>query len=96
MQLHGHHVHHKQSEYVVNPHPSPATVRGTELALFRAEQALRAGRLLTPGEAAALAGPDARGKETLFSIARDAAWETEGDMDDILWHLDEKFPNLAK
>jgi len=96
MQLHGHHNHHKQSEHVVNPHPGPATVRGIELALFRAEQALHAGRLLTPGEAAALAGPDARGKETLFSIARNAAWETEGDMDDILWHLDEKFPNLAK
>lgn len=97
MQLHGHSLHHKSAVgRVCNPNPSPETLRGIELAIFRAESALQAGRLLTPGEAVALAGPSARGKDTLYSIARDAAWETNGDLEDILCHLDDRFPSLEK
>ena len=97
MQLHGHSIRRKSIiGRVCNPNPSPETLRGIQLAIFRAESALQAGRLLTPGEAAAPAGPDARGKDTLYSIARDAAWETNGDLEDILYHLDERFPSMEK
>lgn len=65
------------------------------MAIKRAQVALREGRLLTPGEALALAGPEARRDETLFSIARAVAIETGGDQADILCRLGERFPELT-
>ena len=76
-------------------HVDEITAHSVETALARAAAALDAGRLLSPGEALALAGPAAREKETLFSIARDVAWETGGDATDILCRLGERFPVYA-
>jgi hypothetical protein len=56
---------------------------------------LKDGRLISPGEALALAGPEARKDETLFSIARDVAWETGGDQSEILCRLGAEFPHLS-
>ncbi|HEY0947393.1 MAG TPA: hypothetical protein VGD81_19070 [Opitutaceae bacterium] len=63
-------------------------------AIARAERALHAGQLLTPFEAMALAGPEARSKQTLFSIARDVAWATHTDQDELLAALGERFPEF--
>jgi len=71
------------------------TAHAAATALARAALALDSGRLLSPGEALALAGKDARDKETLFSIARDVAWETGGDAADILCKLGERYPVYA-
>jgi len=71
------------------------TAHAATVALARAAVALDSGRLLSPGEALALAGGDAREKETLFSIARDVAWETGGNQSDILCLLGERYPVYA-
>lgn len=76
-------------------HPDALTRRAAEQAIARAEQALAGARLLSPGDALALAGQDAREKETLFSIARAVAWETGADQDEILCRLGEKFTDFA-
>ncbi len=78
-----------------NLHPSAATLQAIELAAQRAEHARQHSRLLTPNEAMALALGAARDKETLYSIARAAAWETDGDVDDVLCHLGERFPDFT-
>ena len=73
---------------------SSAATQAIATAVTRVEQALRSGRLLTPFEAMALAGPEARSKETLFSIARAVAWTTNTDQDEILTELGERFPDF--
>ena len=76
-------------------HPDAPTVKAAFLAISRAKAALDAGRLLSPREALAIAGKVAREKETLFSIARAVAWETNTDQDEVLCRLGEKFPDFA-
>ncbi len=78
-----------------NQHPDAVTVQDIQRAYVRAEAALRAGRLISPAEAMALALGAAREKETLFSIARTLAWETGGDLEDILCYLGERYPDFA-
>lgn len=92
MQLHGTPKH----KYHASLHPSAPMLRAVGLAIGRAHDALYAGRLLSPGEAAALACGEARSKETLYSIARAVAFDTECDVDEIEAHLNEHFPDLAK
>jgi hypothetical protein len=74
---------------------TPEMEHAISVALRRAQAALGAGRLISPGEAMALAGPAARTKETLFSIARDVAGETQTDQDEILAELNRRFPDLG-
>jgi hypothetical protein len=76
-------------------HPAESTLHAVKIALERAAQALQEGRLLSPMEAMALAGPEARKDETLFSIARAVAWETGTDQAEILCRLGERYPDLA-
>jgi hypothetical protein len=76
-------------------HPDTVTLQAIELALRRAEKALEQGCLLSPVEAMALALHEAREKETLFSLARNVAFETGGNMDDILCRLGERYPDYA-
>jgi hypothetical protein len=76
-------------------HIDEMTAQAVALALERAEFSLQNGRLLSPGEALALAGPEARERDTLFSIARDIAWETGTDQAEILCRLGERFPVYA-
>jgi hypothetical protein len=76
-------------------HPDDVTQHAIGLALVRAESALAEGRLLSPAEAMALAGGDATTRETLFSLARDVAWETGGSQADILCRLGERYPDYA-
>jgi hypothetical protein len=96
MELHSHDKRHRDfTGHTCPAHLSEASRRGVHVAMERAKTALKEGRLLTPGEALALAGPEARHDETLFSIARAAAWESGGSQDDILCHLGEHFPGLT-
>jgi hypothetical protein len=74
---------------------TPETERAISLSFRRAEAALAAGRLISPAEAMALAGPAARTKETLFSIAREVAGETQTDQDELLSELNRRFPDLG-
>lgn len=92
MQLHGIPRHRHRAPL----HLDLATARAAEIAMSRAESALYAGRLLSPGEALAIACGEARNKETLFSIARTVAWETHTDVDIVEAILNEHFPDLAK
>lgn len=78
-----------------NPHPDAVTAQAIQQAFERAERALQAGRLISPVEAMALALGAAREKETLYSIARSLAWETGGDLEDILCYLGERYPDFA-
>lgn len=94
MQLHGH--KHKVAVTGRCAHAfDGATQRAVELACARAEHALLQGRLLSSGEALALAGPEARSKETLYSIARATVWEHGGEIDDVLAKLEERHPDLV-
>ncbi len=92
MQLHTGHKHHPNCSL----HPDAATLRAAEIAIHRAQAALHVGRLISPGEALALACGDARTKETLYSIARAVGFETDCDIDEIEGHLREYFPRLAE
>jgi len=97
MQLQSHHHGHRHhaAHRVVLPPPDAATQLALDAAIRRVETVLHQGRMLTPGEALALAGPEARHDETLFSIARAVAWETGRNQDELLYWLEEKFPALA-
>jgi hypothetical protein len=96
MELHSHHKRKRDfTGHACSLHLDEATRQAIELALARADLALQEGRLISPGEALALAGPEARKDETLFSIARDIAWETGCEQDEILCRLGEKFPDLS-
>lgn len=71
---------------------SPETLAAFALAAAFAEQCLSEGRLLNSHEAMALAGGEARGKETLYSIARAFAQSEDVDLADLLCDLERKFP----
>ena len=43
----------------------------------------------------ALAGPEARSKDTLYSIARDTAWEENVDTETLLTELEHHFPTYC-
>ena len=96
MELHSHHKHLRDfTGRTCAVHPDELTRNAAEIALARARFALEEGRLISPGEALALAGPEARKDDTLFSIARTVAGEMGGDLDEILCRLGEKYPHLS-
>ena len=74
-------------------HQSVETLDAFGRAAAIVEQLQREGRLLTSAQAMALAGGEAREKETLYSIARQCA---AGDVDlaDLLCDLERKFPEF--
>ena len=75
-------------------HP-PEMIRAIRHAFHRAQNAHDTGRLITPFEAMALAGPEARSKDTLYSIARDTAWEENVDTETLLTELEHHFPTYC-
>ena len=50
---------------------------------------------LKPFEAMAVACKDGHSTETLYSIARNAAFATGGDVDTVLKHLEHAWPDFA-
>lgn len=95
MQLHDQHPKRFFTGHQFESHLDLRTARAVEEALHIAAQALHDHRLLTPGEALALAGPEARLKETLFSIARSVASKTDCDQDTIICKLGERYPDFS-
>ena len=96
MYLHGRpHRNRDFTGHTCELRPSERVRRASDIAIARAEQALHEGRLLSPDEAMVLAGPEARKDETLYSIARAVAWETDCDLDEILCRLGERFPDQS-
>lgn len=94
MQLHGH-KHHVSVTGRATLALDESTRHAVEQAIAKAQQFLYAGKLLSPGEAMAIAGPEARRKETLFSVACSIAWQTDCDQEQILAALEQHFPDLA-
>lgn len=96
MELHSHQKRLRDfTGHTCSLHPDELTRNATEIALERARFALEEGRLISPGEALALAGAEARKDETLFSIARSVSFEMGGDLDEILCQLGQKYPHLS-
>jgi hypothetical protein len=97
MPLHGEHDRHRDfTGHTLSPNPDELTWRATAIAVERADKALKEGRLLTPGEALALAGTsEARKDDTLYSIARAVAWETGANPEEVLSRLGAAFPEMS-
>jgi hypothetical protein len=74
-----------------SPRLDAATTRCVEVATARAATAMRAGNLLSSYEAMLMAGPEARRRETLYSIARATAGEIGGDLEELLGVLERRF-----
>ncbi len=80
------------------PPPAPhdaATRSALEGALRRAQECHDRHRLLKPFEAMAVACRDGHSTETLYSIARAAAFAADGDVDTVLRHLEHAWPDFA-
>jgi hypothetical protein len=73
------------------PRLDPASARSVEVATARAGAAMRAGNLLSSLEALLMAGPEARRRETLYSIAQATTRELGGDADEVLAVLERRF-----
>jgi len=96
MQLHSHHKRIRDfTGHTCSLHPDELSRHATEIALARARRRLGGRPPDLARRALALAGPEARKDETLFSIARAIAWETGADQDEILCRLGEKYPDLS-
>ncbi|MFT3830325.1 MAG: hypothetical protein QM691_11550 [Opitutaceae bacterium] len=81
-----------------SPLPVPqdaATRRALAEALRRAQECHDRHRLLKPHEAMAVACRDGHTTETLYSLARNAAFATGGDVDIVLQHLEHAWPDFA-
>lgn len=64
-------------------------------AIAIVEEAVHRGRLLTPGEAMALACGEARESETLYSIALKLSHRHDLDLEELLASLQQRFPGYA-
>ncbi len=99
MPHHGHNIHRDRHgrplPTACSLHQSPETVEAFARAARYVERCVGDGRLLNSHEAMALAGGEARAKETLYSIARQFAQEDGVDQSDLLCDLERKFPEYA-
>lgn len=73
---------------------TPETLKAYGRALSLIESCIHEGRLLTSQDAMALAGGEARDKETLYSIARRLAQNEGVDLGDLLCDLERRFPDF--
>lgn len=71
------------------------TLKALPEAILQVEHAVHSGRLLTPFEAMALAGREAREKDTLYSIALKICNEQDLDLEVLLKSLGQRFPGYA-
>ena len=71
-----------------------ATLRAITQAGRLTQECHDHGRLFKPHEALALACKDGHSTETLYSLARSIAGSTGGDLDIILKHLEQDWPDF--
>ncbi|ATC65627.1 hypothetical protein CMV30_17680 [Nibricoccus aquaticus] len=74
---------------------APETLQAFARAAQEVELCLSEGRLLNSHEAMALAGGEAREKETLYSLARRFAQDEGVDLVDLICDLERKFPEYV-
>ena len=72
----------------------PATLRAIVQAGILAQECHDHGRLFKPHEALALACKDGHSTETLYSIALHITKATGGDLDIVLKHLEQAWPDF--
>jgi hypothetical protein len=73
----------------------PGTLPAIDDASRRARELKQRGRLIKPAEAMAVACKDGHATETLYSIARQAAQQFDGDVDAVLRRLEHDWPDYA-
>lgn len=98
MMLHGHKQdawHRCLGEDAVPPPHDSATRLALAHALQQAREYHDRGRLINPVEAMAVACRDGHTTETLYSIARNAALLAGGDIDIVLKHLEQAWPDFT-
>jgi hypothetical protein len=92
---HYRHGHHPFTwGYASRPSDSK-TLAALPEAIAEVEDAIHGGKLLSPFEAMALAGGEAREKETLYSITLKISHRRELDLDVLLTALSQRFPGYA-
>ncbi|MBK9991285.1 MAG: hypothetical protein IPP19_11260 [Verrucomicrobia bacterium] len=92
---HYRHGHHPFTwGYASRPSDSK-TLAALPEAIAEVEDAIHSGKLLSPFEAMALAGGEAREKETLYSIALKISQRRELDLDVLLTALSQRFSGYA-
>ena len=87
--------HRSLGESVTPAAADPATRQALEQACKLAQECHDHHRLLKPSEALAVACRDGHSTETLYSIARNTAFATGGDVDTVLRHLEHTWPDFA-
>ncbi len=99
MPHHGHNIHRDRHgrplPAACSLRQAPETLQAFARAAQAVEQCLSEGRLLNSHEAMALAGGEAREKETLYSLARRFAQDEGVDLADLICDLERKFPEYV-
>lgn len=93
--IHGRHHRKVFTGDVCSLNPSAATQLATTSAIDHVFRCIHAGTLISPTEALMLAGPTARSKETLYSIACKFSRDESIDLQDVLCELGHRFPDYA-
>ena len=92
---HYRHGHHPFTWGFASRAVDSKTLAALPEAIATVEDAIHCGKLLSPFEAMALAGGEAREKETLYSITLKISQQHELDLDVLLTALSQRFPGYA-
>ncbi len=88
---HYRHGHHPATWGGASQAVKSRTLMALPEAIAQVEDAVHCGKLITPFEAMALAGREAREKETLYSIALKISQKADLDLDVLLSALSQRF-----
>ena len=92
---HNRHGHHPFTWGYASRSADSKTLAALPEAIAEVEDAIHCGKLLSPFEAMALAGGEAREKETLYSITLKISQKRDLDLDVLLTALSQRFSGYA-
>lgn len=92
---HYRHGHHPFTWGFASRAADSKTLAALPEAIATVEDAIHCGKLLSPFEAMALAGGEARDKETLYSITLKISQQHDLDLDVLLTALSQRFSGYA-
>jgi len=92
---HYRHGHHPATWGFASRASDSKTLSALPEAIAQVEDAIHCGQLISPMEAMALAGGEARQKETLYSITLKIAQQRDLDLDVLLTALSQRFSGYA-
>lgn len=92
---HYRHGHHPFTWGYASRASDSKTLAALPEAIAEVEDAIHCGKLITPFEAMALAGGEAREKETLYSITLKISQKRDLDLDVLLTALSQRFSGYA-